>query len=356
LVKPLPEIATTPRAPTISDVASEAQVSKSTVSRYINGRTVARGAEIEAAIKKLGFQPSRTARSLVSGTTHLVGVVVPDITNPYFSSVVKGIESVGRDNGYHVMLCNTDESADLEEVVIHELLERSVDGLIMAPAKEEPALPPELADLRVPVVFVDRILGVGEFDAVQVNNAGGMRQAVEHVAELGHERIALISGPLDTSPGRQRYEGFVEGMEARGLELVEEYVALGDFREAGGLQAALRLAGMRPTPTAIVSANNLMSMGALKAFHSLGITLPDDMSFVGFDDLELAELISPPLTVVSRPMEQQGVLAMKLLLDRVEKRPTRPAQSLVLDTTLIPRGSTGPPAPAPRGASSERRR
>ncbi len=340
-MKPVPETGSWNRISTIADVALAAGVSKTTVSRHINGQRVSRAAEIEDAIRRLGFQPSRLARSLVSGATHLVGVVVPDVTNPYFSAVVHGMETIAQDHGYQVMLCNTDESSDREEVLLRGLLQRSVDGIVMAPAQEVVVLPPILEKIRVPVVFIDRILGVGNFDSVMVDNVGGSRQAVEHLAAAGHERIGFVGGPLNTSPGRERHVGFVAAMEARELPIVDDYVVIADFRERGGYQACLHLVGLRPPPTAIFVANNLMTMGALRALYSVGVRVPADISIVGFDDIALSELISPPLTVVSRPMEEQGVLAMRLLIDRLQRRPRRAAQHLILDTKLIPRESVG---------------
>lgn len=340
----MPETGNRNRLATIADVAAAAGVSKTTVSRHINGRPVARAAEIEAAIARLGFQPSRLARSLASGASHVVGMVVPDVTNPYFSAVVQGVETIAQDHGYQVMLCNTDENPEREETLLRGLLARSVDGIVMAPAKEAAVLPSVFREIRVPVVFIDRVLGVGEFDSVMVDNVGGTRQAVEHIAAAGHERIAFIGGPLDTSPGRERHAGFLAAMEGLGLPIVDSYVAIADFREHGGYQAALGLVSLRPAPTAVLVANNLMSVGALKALHSVGIRVPADISIVGFDDILLSELITPPLTVVARPMEEQGVLAMKLLIDRLQRRPTRSPEHLVLDTKLVPRGSVGAPA------------
>jgi LacI family transcriptional regulator len=279
---------------------------------------------------------------LVSGATHLIGLVVPDVTNPYFSAVVRGIETVARDEGYQVMLCNTDEKPEVEELLLRGLLDRSVDGLIVAPAKETSEMPPVYEDAGVPLVFIDRILGVGNFDSVMVDNIGGSKLAVEHLVAAGHHRIALIGGPLDTSPGRERHVGFVDAMEDRGLPVQDDYVVISDFRERGGYQAALTLAAIQPPPTAVVVGNNLMSIGALKAFHDVGLALPDDLSMIGFDDFALSELITPPLTVVSRPMEEQGVLAMRLLADRLSRRPHRLAQHLVMDVHLVIRGSVKP--------------
>jgi LacI family transcriptional regulator len=329
---------------TIRDVAARAGVSLATVSRFLNGGRVRQAGAIGRAIDELDFHPSALARSLKSGTTRAIGVVVPDITNPFFAAVVKGIESVTRDDEYDLLLCNTDESVDRERRVVATLMAKKVDGLLMAPATEHAEPPSYLVSTGVPTVFIDRRLAVGDFDSVLVDNEGGAALAARHLMSLGHERIAMVSGPLETTPGRGRYDGFVEAARAAGLELRAEYIALSDFREDGGYQSTLRLLAVQPQPTAIFVANNLMSMGALRAIHDLGLRIPDDISFLGFDDLDLAELLDPPLTVIDRPMAEQGVLAMRLLLSRMEHRDMGPPRTIRLETRLKVRASCAPPA------------
>jgi LacI family transcriptional regulator len=328
---------------TITDVADRSGVSRSTVSRYLNGFKVARQAAIELAIADLGYQPSRVARSLKSGSTHAIGVIVPDISNPFFAAAVKGMESLARECGYQLLLCNTDEDVDLERAALDELMVRSVDGLVLTTAARDLSEVPSLRSLPVPISLLDRTIDGLDHDSVLVDNPGGSRQAIQHLFQLGHRRIALITGPTHTTPGRGRYEGFVDALAEFGIQLPEEYVQQGGFREEGGYQAALRLVGTQPRPSAIYAGNNLMAIGALKALHELGVTIPGEMSFVSFDDLQLAPLISPPPTVIARPTSEQGVLAMQLLLDRLSGNGDRPSRKIVLDTSLLVRGSTGPP-------------
>lgn len=331
------------RASTIHDVAARAGVSSATVSRFLNGGRVRRAGAIRLAIEELRFHPNALARSLKSGATRAIGVVVPDITNPFFAAIVKGIESVTRDDDYDLLLCNTDESVDREHRIVATLMAKKVDGLLMAPATEHAEPPSYLVSTGVPIVFIDRRLAGGDFDSVLVDNEGGAALAARHLMSLGHERIAMVSGPLETTPGRERYDGFVEALRAAGLQLRTESIALSDFREDGGYQSTLRLLGAQPAPTAIFVANNLMSMGALRAIHDLGLRIPDDISFLGFDDLDLGELLDPPLTVIDRPMEEQGVLAMRLLLNRMERRDMGPARTVRLETKLTIRASCAAP-------------
>ena len=279
---------------------------------------------------------------------------MPDITNPFFAAVVKGAESISRQGDYNIFLCNTEESSQREEAVLRDLVGR-VDGIILAPATESASISPRLRDAGVPIVFLDREVHDSEgFDSVLVDNEGGARAAAEHLLSLGHTRIALISGPLDTTPGRGRHDGFIAALADAGIDPEPGLVQTGEFRQEGGYQAALRLLALERPPTAIISANNLMTVGALRALHALRTRVPEEISIVGFDDLELAELLAPPLTVVSRPMERQGALAMRLLLNRLAASDTAPRR-IVLDTGLRVRGSTAPPADAAGRARPARR-
>ncbi len=333
------------RTPTIHDVAARAGVSPATVSRFLNGGRVRRSSAIGRAVDELGFRPSALARSLKSGSTRAIGVIVPDITNPFFAAVVKGIESVTRDDEYSLYLCNTDESVEREHRVIASLLAKKVDGLLMAPATEHAEPLSYLLSTGVPTVFIDRHLADGAFDSVLVDNEGGAAQAAAHLVSLGHRRIAMISGSLETTPGRGRYEGFVEGLRVAGLELRPRHTVFSDFRVSGGYQSMLRLLAVQPQPTAVFVANNLMAMGALRAIHDLGLRMPDDISFLSFDRLDLGELLNPPLTFIDRPMEEQGILAMRLLVSRMEHSEMGPPRTIRLETKLSVGGSCAPPVP-----------
>ncbi|MDX3107392.1 LacI family DNA-binding transcriptional regulator [Nonomuraea angiospora] len=344
---------------TIHDVAARAGVSPATVSRFLRGQRVRSYEAIQAAIDELGYWPSAAAQSLKSGRTNTIGVVVPDITNPYFAAVVKGMESVTRTEPYRILLANSDESSEQEDDVLADLVRR-VDGIILAPATEQDQTPLHVRDADVPLVFVDRDLAGGErFDAVLVDNEGGGRQAAEHLLALGHTKVAAISGTLDTTPGRLRREGFVGTLAKAGVEVPPEYDLVGDFKEHSGYQLTLSLLSLPEPPTAIFAANNLMTLGVLKALHDMRIDIPGQISLIGFDDLDTGPLLKPPLTVIDRPMVEQGVLAMRLLLRRLDPDETGGSASrVVLDTKLIERASTAPPGgwPAPSRTRKTRSR
>ncbi|MEV4538962.1 LacI family DNA-binding transcriptional regulator [Asanoa sp. NPDC049518] len=324
---------------TIGDVARRAGVSTTTVSRFLAGQPVRAEESIRAAVQDLAYRPSPVARSLRSGRTRSIAVVVPDVTNPFFAAVVKGAEAVARQDEYHLFLSNTDENVDREAAVLADLVGR-VDGAILAPTVESDEAPLRAQQAGLPIVFLDReIGGTDSFDTVLVDNAGGSRDAARHLLDLGHRRIAIVNGTMHSTPGRQRREAFIETLQQHGLDPVEE---VGDFREQGGYQAVLRLLALEHPPTALFVTNNLMTVGALRALHDLGIRVPDQLSVIGFDDLDLAALLNPPLTVVDRPMEEQGALAMRLLLRRLRESGDVTARRIVLETNLLVRGSTGP--------------
>lgn len=291
------------------------------------------------AIAALDFRPSVVARSLKSGRTKTIGLVIPDVTNPFFAAVVKGVESVAREAGYTISLFNTDESVERESELVQDLAER-VDGLILAPVSEGDPVPERARQRGVPIVFLDRDVPGSAFDGVLIDNYGGGRQAAEHLIRLGHERVAIVSGPLESTPGRGRYEGFTEALQAAGIELPADYAQIADFRRQGGYQATLRLLGLAVPPSAIFIANNLMTIGALHAVHEIGVRVPERLSIVGFDDLDLADLLAAPLTVVDRPMEEQGVLAIRLLLSRLDGTNAGEPRRIVLETRLVERGSS----------------
>jgi LacI family transcriptional regulator len=336
--------------PTIHDVAGRAGVSTATVSRYLRGDKVRAAEAVRAAVAELGYSPNAVAQSLKSGRSGIIGVVVPDVTNPYFAAVAKGLERVCRGASYRMLLANSDESAEREQEILADLVHR-VDGVILAPATEQDEAPLHLRETGVPVVFLDREVAGGElFDAVLVDNIGGARTAARHLAELGHTRIATINGLTNTTPGRARREGFLEGLAEFGLELPPEYELIGGFREETARQHALHLLALSDPPTAIFTGNNLMTIGALKALQDMRVDVPGEVSIVGFDDLSLGSLLRSPLTCIDRPDVEQGALAMRLLLSRLTNEAPDAPRRIVLDTELLVRESTAAPRAGKRKA------
>lgn len=327
---------------TISDVAARAGVSTATVSRYLAGERIRAVEKVQKAIAALGYQPAFAARSLRSGVHYAVAMIVPDITNPYFASLTKGVESVFRATPYHVFLCNTDESSAAEEVVLQDVLGR-VDGVILAPAAEHESAPMQMRRSGMPIVMVDRELSAKSFDSVLVDNTDGAKLAARYLVKLGHSRIALISGPLSNTPGKLRYHGFLKELSRLGIKTPEPYRQLSDFKEAGGYHAMQGLLALSEVPTAVFCANNVMTIGALKALNEAGIAVPTQISIIGFDDLDLAPLLRAPLTVIDRASEEQGAIAARLLLKRLAGQGTSKPERIILPVSLIERSSCAEP-------------
>ncbi len=337
---------------TIVNVAEAAGVSTASVSRFLRGENVRAASAIRETIDRLGYRPAVAARSLRSGVNYAIAMVVPDITNPYFASLTKGVESVFRSTPYRVFLCNTDEQTAIENVVLDDVTHR-VDGIILAPAAEQDRAPLQVRKQGMPIVLVDRELTDRSFDSVLVDNVGGARAAAQHLCGLGHLRIALIGGSLANTPGRTRYDGFTTELARVGLTMPDAYKQIADFKEAGGHQAMLRLMALRQPPTAVFCANNAMTVGALKALAHLGIAVGTEVSLIGFDDVDLGSLLQPPLTVIDRPSEEQGAVAARLLLRRLSEDGSGEPEHIVLPTHLVVRGSCTRPMPE-RTASTPR--
>lgn len=327
--------------PNINDVARLAGVSTASVSRYLRGLPVRSNEAIKKAISELGYHPSSVAQGLRSGIHYAIAVVVPDITNPFFAAIVKGVESICREGPYQVYLLNTDESSKNEHRVLQEIVKR-VDGVILTPATEGNSIAEDVGhyrDLGIPLVLIDREIAGQDFDCVLTDNLKGARMAAEYLVRLGHTRVATIRGSITTTPGLQRYQGFCQTLKAAGIELRPEYCKDGDFRESGGYQAMLELASLPEPPTAVFSANNLMTAGALKALNALRLNVPEKMSVIGFDDLHLGELLAAPLTCVTRDAIRQGAIATRMLLSQLERTHGQDTQKIILDVSLLERAS-----------------
>jgi LacI family transcriptional regulator len=335
--------------PTIADVARRAGVSPSTVSRHLMGQKVQSAGVIDDAVQALGYRPSPIARSLRSGRTQTIAAVIPDISNPFFGSALKGAEEIARDHDYTLSVYSTDEIAQIEDVTLDRLRGR-VDGLILTPAVESTLTPAELERLGVPVVLLDRdFVEDHQFDTVLVDNVGGASSAARHLLDLGHRRLGVIHGPLPSTPAQQRLDGFVQTVEEAGLDPATAITAMdGRFTQQGGHQAMLRLLSSPTPPTSVFVCNNEMTIGAVRALWELGLRVPEHLSLVGFDDHPVAALLTPAITVIDRPSYDQGALAMRLLLRRLGRAAPGARRPIVLDTSLVVRGSTAPPHPPTR--------
>lgn len=330
-------------APTMTDVARRAGVSAATVSRYLAGQRVRQAQAVAKAISDLNFSPSAAARSLKSGQTKTLALVVPDVSNPFFAAVARGVEELAAVAGFTIELHNSGESGDREAEILRKIVGR-VDGLILAPVAEDDEIPRQVVKAGVPIVFIDReIRSTKSFSSVLIDNVSGAKQATQHLIEHGHKRIAVIHGPVTSTPGRQRLEGFQQTMKDEQLTVPREFVRDGGFTQNGGLTAMNALLELDEPPTAVLVCNNLMTIGALLAMKKKAIRIPKDISVIGFDEMEISLLLDPPLTVVSRPMEQQGKLAAEMLINGLVGVTTSTSKRVVMPVELIERGSCAPP-------------
>jgi len=334
--------------PTIRDVARLAEVHPGTVSRALNEQTRALVNEETAArvlrvADELGYRPNSIARGLKTSRSFTVGVLIPDLTNPLFPPIVRGIEDRLAQDGYTPLIVNTDNDPTRERSHLEAMLARQVDGLIAATARLDVEPLAAAAAGGVPVVLVNRSFEDGSVAAVTVDDARGIALAVEHVVGLGHERIGHVGGPQNVSTGHRRYLGFVAAMRSAGLEVGDSHASFASvFSEREGAGACAEVLAARPPVTAIVAANDRLAIGCYDALGAKGLRCPDDVSVVGFNDMPFIERLNPPLTSVRVPQREIGAAAAELLLEQLSEHPP-PARELLLEPSLVVRGSTAPP-------------
>jgi LacI family transcriptional regulator len=334
------------RVVTIKDVAREAGVSVGTASQALRESPAVRDAtrrRVQVVAKRLRYQPSALARGLVTRRTHTVGLLISDIANPFFIRAVRAIEDVAQENGYNVILCNTDEDAAKEAQYLRVLMEKRVDGIILATTAGSRQMVRDVRWRRIPLVLFDRELPGVATDLVKVDGVTGGRLATEHLLRLGHRRIAIIHGPVVRSTGAERLQGYLEALRAAGVRPDPALIQEGNFKQDSGRTGAQRLLALSPPPTALFCTNNLMTVGALQTLGEQGVRIPADLSLIGYDDMEWWTLTHPPLTTVGQPVYELGREAMRLLLAQIEAPGRRRAQRVVLKPELLARASCGPP-------------
>lgn len=327
---------------TIKDVAERAGVSVSTVSRVLTANAPVQDATkraVEDAIRELGYRPNGLARSLRNRETKTIGLIIPDVANPFFPEVAKGVEDAACRRGYSVILCNSGNDRTKEAMYFQVLQERRIDGVIITGSGSLD----QYAHLRerdgFPIIFLDRNAEGLEVDSVEADSYGGASQAVQHLLELGHRQIAFVSGSGGTSTGSRRRCGYTDTLAAHGIMPPPEYIMPGDFTLEAGRRAGLQLLGLNPRPTAVFVSSDIAAIGVMMAAESLNLSIPSDLSVVGFDNTLLAVVSRPALTTVSQPKYEMGGQAVKLLLERLQKK-RRKVRHLLLPTRLEVRGST----------------
>ena len=330
-----------PTQPTIHDVARLAGVSTATVSRVLaNYSAVSEKTRqrVLDAIRELNYQVNRTASNLRKSKFSKIGVMITDIQNPFFGTVVRGIEKVTIESDYTIILGNSDEDPVREKKLITMLLEEGVAGIIFVPTRADCEIYEVLSNSSTPFVVIDRKIKQCDADSVSVDGHAGSASAVEHLIELGHKRIAFIGGLEHLSVMQERENGFLETVQKHGLPVLDEYLRHGDNRQDGGYREMKALLTLEQPPSAVLIANNLMTLGGLKAIHESGIQIPQQISLIGFDDMDWAPSLQPPLSVVAQPAFEMGEKAALALLERI-REPGVPPKKILLKTKLILRDS-----------------
>jgi LacI family transcriptional regulator len=329
---------------TIRDVAKNAGVAPITVSRVINDSgyvSESTRKRVKDAIEKLGYVPNMLGPGLRFKQTMTLALVLTDITNPFWTTVARGVEDVAQANGYSIILCNTDESEAKQEQYLNMLLRRRIDGIILVPAKCVPAPIYTIRQQDIPVVILDRqIPGIG-VDDVRADSESGAYQLTEHLLSLGHRQITMLSGPKTVSTAVDRVSGYRRAMADAGLSEEAADIYWGNFTLDSGREMARRALSANPQLTAFFAANNFIAIGVIQALRELGKAVPDDIALVAVDDFPPVFTLDPFLTVANQPALEMGQQAVKLLLGRVTGGLDAECQHIVLPTQMIVRASSG---------------
>jgi LacI family transcriptional regulator len=348
---------------TIRDIARLAGVSVATVSGVLNNKPTVKAAlvnRVKEAMEALDYHPDQVARSLRVRRTCTVGMVIADVTNPFFTDVIRGVEKEALANGYSVILCDANEDPVLERRYLNTLFSRRVDGVLLAPASSSSPQETRIHQ-RFPIVLIDRIPPGFTGDAVVTDNFQAAYDGTRHLIELGHRRIAIITGQLNFSNGSDRLEGFRKALQEEHLVLPEEYLQLGDFQLDSGYRCGLELMRLSLPPTAIFSCNNRMTLGLMRALGELHVNCPKAVSVLGFDDFEWSAYFTPCLTTIAQPAYEMGRQAMQILLLKLQAAAQKDAQgneptgtTVRLKGELRVRESTAVPASAHDAQRDER--
>lgn len=335
--------------PTMADVARAANVSTATVSRVLRGVEGASSRETTALVRKcasdLGYIVDGVASSMRSRQTRTVGLVIADVSNPWWGQLVGGVEGVLGPQGYSVILANTDNNVERERHAVATLLRKQVDAMIVASSSADGSHL-QGAVARTTIVLVDAELPDLHVDSITIDNEAAARTAVEHLLEQGHECVAIVGGGTQVSCDRSRLDGYRKALARRGLRVPPEYIAAGASTFEGGRAAVAQLLDLPSRPSAIFVTNNMMTIGALVAIADAGLEVPGDVSIVGFDDMEWYPIAQPPITAVFEPAREMGRRAAERLLLRLRRQRQPRVAHVRMATELRVRQSAGPPPPS----------
>ncbi len=328
----------------IREIAKRAKVSTATVSRAINrvpSVDPQLAKRVWKVVEELGYYPNSQARALVSGKSRIFGLIVSEITNPFFPEIVQSFEDIAVRNNYEILLSSTVHDPKRMNLAVRRMIERRVDGVAILTFGMEESLVEDLRFRKVPVVFVDVGPDVPGVSVIRVNYQHGIRQAVQHLAALRHTQIAFVTGPLHLKSALARKAAFESSMKEIGLDIPAELIVEGDHTMEGGMRALVDLMERKNRPTAVLCSNDMTAIGVLREAYEYGINIPGDLSLVGFDDIRLAQFTTPPLTTVQMSQTQLAEIAFKALMTAAEREAVSPKRSeYELVTSLVLRRST----------------
>jgi len=327
-------------------IAQLAGVSTATVSRVINKDKRVSDAtrrKVQRVIDKNFYVQNLNARNLRASNTNTIGFLVSNFANPFFIAVYSGLEPICRKQGYNIIIGNTNEDVEQERKAIDLFLQYRVDGIVASFVQPDETVLNKLRSFNAEVLMLDRLLDNFRSDYILIDNVNGAIEQVKYIAGLGHKKIAVIKGTDFESNGKFRMQGFIRGMEECGLPVRDEYIVSGDFLEEAAYSAAVKLMHLPDPPTAIIAHNNLMCIGAYKALKDMRLSVPEDVSLIGFDDFELSEHLQPSITLIDRPIREMGEMAGKMLIERIEKQYTGEPREVIFPVKMRIGGSCGAP-------------
>lgn len=328
----------------IHEVARRAKVSIATVSRTINGVpsvTPQLSRRVWKVVKELGYYPNTQARALVSGRSRIFGLIVSEITNPFFPEIVQGFEDIAVQHNYEILTTSTVHDPKRMALSVRRMIERRVEGVAIVTFGMEEEIFADLKSRQVPLVFIDVGPSLPRMSNIRIDYLHGIRQAVQHLAALRHEKIGFISGPLTLKTAVARQSAFVQAMEEVGLAIESKYQIEGHHTMDGGIEALRQILSLSKPPTAVLCSNDMTAIGVMREAYEEGIRIPDDLSVVGFDDIRLAQFTIPPLTTVKMSQTEIARLAFHALLSEVQRKsPSSEGSEYVLRTSLVLRDST----------------
>lgn len=321
---------------TIKDIAERTGLGLATISSYLNGGHVRdkNRIKIEEAVRELHFEVNETARNLKTNRTRTIGAIIPELDSIFCGQVLSEIEDILRKHGYAMIVCDCRTDKDREKEAVDFLLRRRVDGMFNIPVDESGSHLKKFQKSGKPIVLIDRMTDMLSCDTVCVNNREALASAVDLAVKAGHRRIGMIAGPREITAARERLRGYREGLERNGISLSDSYVFQGNDTVESGVGGVEELVRRNPDITAIVVSNYRMSMGAVIGLNELGLTMPDQISLVGFDNPEFARACCPKLTIICQPVKKIGEMAAEIMLKRLQEDDS-PLQHIWLDTHIV---------------------